>query len=75
MMKIQITNVNMAYEDGEVVGVQVYFHGYTEDRFISVNGTLPLSAEEYEGNESVVKMVGLVRAELAGLFVEQVPSN
>lgn len=74
-MKIQITNVNMAYEDGEVVGVQAYFHGYNEDRTISINGTLPLTAEQYSGNESVIKLVGLVRAEVASYFVEPTASN
>lgn len=59
-MKIQIESVNMIYEGGEVVLVKVDYTARGEV-LRSGRGTLELKAEEYEGNESVVKLESMVR--------------
>ena len=60
-MTIQITNVNMRYADGELDSVQVFFAGRNEDGSINISGYIPLSAEEYTGNESVPTLTALVK--------------
>jgi len=60
-MNIQITSINIRYENNELVGVQVYFTGNNEDRSINLNGYIPLTAEEYTGNEAISKVTAIVR--------------
>ena len=70
-MKIQITSVNMRYSDGKVDRVQVHFTGHDEGRTISINGYIPLTAEEYEGNESVVALEGIVRQQVSEKILQE----
>jgi len=60
-MNIQITNINIRYENGEVTGAQVYFAGHDQDRTMNLNGHIPLTAEEYQGNEAVSALTDLVK--------------
>jgi hypothetical protein len=69
-MIIQITNVSMRYEDGAVASVQVHFNGHNEDRTININGYIPLTAEQYAGNESVTALQAIVRQEVANKIVQ-----
>lgn len=71
-MNIQIANISIRYENNEVAGVQVYFTGNNEDRSININGYIPLTAEEYEGNESVPVLTNLVKQKL---FERLSPAN
>lgn len=58
-MNVQITNINIRYQDGEFAGVQVYFSGTNEDRSINLNGYIPLDSSEFNFNveelQNVVK--------------------
>ncbi|WP_078597107.1 hypothetical protein [Evansella clarkii] len=56
-MNFQIRSVNTRYdENNNVKSVQVAYAAKNEERTISVNGNLELSAEEYAGNESIEKL-------------------
>ena len=71
-MNIQITSVNMRYADGTIDNVQVHFNGRDEERTISVNGYIPLTAEEYEGNEAISTLEGIVRQKVAERITQEV---
>ena len=60
-MNVQITNINISYNDGKINAVQVYFSGATENHEINISGYVPLTAEEYQGNESIEKLTDIVR--------------
>jgi hypothetical protein len=60
-MNIQINNINIRYQEGAVAGVQVYFNGSDNERAINLNGYVPLTPEEYAGNESIANLTTLVR--------------
>lgn len=69
-MIIRINSTNIRYsEDGEVVSVQVHFSGYDESRTINVNGYIPLTTEEYTGNESPAALTEIVKHNLANRLV------
>lgn len=70
-MKIQITSVNMRYDDeGLVDRVQVHFNGHDDERTININGYIPLTAEQYAGNEAVSALEGIVRQEVSTKILE-----
>ena len=69
-MKIQITNVNMRYTDGELV--QVQFSGNDEEHTVNINGYIPLTAEEYDGNESIANLEAVVRQSVAERLLDEV---
>lgn len=60
-MNTQITNINISYTDGKISAVQVYFSGATENHEINISGYVPLTPEEYQGNESIEKLTDIVR--------------
>ena len=60
-MNVQITNINISYNDGKINTVQVYFVGNTDDKNIGINGYVPLTAERFIGNESIEKLTDIVR--------------
>lgn len=60
-MNVQITNINISYTDSKINTVQVYFSGATENHEINISGYVPLTSEEYQGNESIEKLTELVR--------------
>lgn len=66
---IRATNVQWT-EDGEVSSVQVSFSGHTLDRNININGNIPLTAEEYQGNEAIPALTGIVKQHLADRLAE-----
>jgi len=39
----------------------VYFSGATENHEINISGYVPLTAEEYQGNESIEVLTDIVR--------------
>lgn len=69
-MIIQITSVTMRYAEGIVESVQVHFTGRNEERSININGYIPLTSEEYEGNESVNALEGIVRQQVSEKILE-----
>jgi len=60
-MNVQITNINISYNEGKINTVQVYFSGATENHEINISGYVPLTAEEYQGNESIEVLTGIVK--------------
>jgi uncharacterized protein (DUF2126 family) len=64
-MNIQITNVSMRYVDGQIDSVQVHFNGQNEERTVNLNGYIPLTAEQYAGNEAPSTLIEIVRQEVA----------
>lgn len=71
-MNIQITNVSMRYVDGQIDSVQVHFNGQNDERTINVNGYIPLTAEQYTGNEAPSTLIGIVRQEVANKITNDV---
>ncbi len=64
-MNIQISTTSVQYDDqGNVSTVQVHFRGHDDARTININGYIPLSAEEYQGNEALPKLVEIVKQNL-----------
>ena len=63
-MEIQITGVNIRYYSNAVAGVQVHFQGNDAERQINLNGYIPLTAEEYAGNEALATLTTVVRTKL-----------
>ena len=61
-MNVQITNVNIRYQDGQVSGLQVYFSGTNEDRSINLNGYIPLDSSEF--NLDVEELQDLVKTKI-----------
>jgi hypothetical protein len=60
-MNFRISNVQIKYsEDGQLEAVQVYFIGNEQDNSINMSGNIPLTAEEYAGNESVASLAALI---------------
>ena len=60
-MNVQITNININYTDSKINAVQVYFSASTENHEINISGYVPLTAEEYQANESIEKLTDIVR--------------
>lgn len=60
-MNVQITNININYTDSKINAVQVYFSGATENHEINISGYVPLTSEEYQGNESIEVLTGIVK--------------
>lgn len=69
-MNINISRVSMQYSDGQLESVQVHFEGRNEPRTYSINGYIPLTAEEYKGNEAVPALEALVRSQVAEKIME-----
>lgn len=61
----------MRYSGGEVSSVQIHFNGNDEQRTVNINGYIPLTAEEYQGNESIPALVGIVREHVASRLLEE----
>lgn len=64
-MNFQISSVSMRYKDGAFIGVQVHFNAHDTDRVINLNGYVPLTVEEYSGNESMENLITVVRQNVA----------
>ncbi|MCA1058124.1 hypothetical protein LCL96_04225 [Rossellomorea aquimaris] len=62
-MNIRISNVQIKYSDeGQVEAAHVYFIANEPDNSINMNGNIPLTAEEYAGNESVAALASIIKA-------------
>ncbi|WP_183030289.1 hypothetical protein [Clostridium sp. 1xD42-85] len=61
----------MRYKEGQVDSVQVHFNGNDEQRTISISGYIPLTAEQYAGNESVGALEGIVRQEVSEKVLQE----
>lgn len=70
--EVQVTSVNMRYSGGQVSSVQVHFTGHDEERTINLNGYIPLTSEEYQGNESISNLEALVRQKVSQRLMEGV---
>ena len=64
MMQIQITSTNIRYKGDEVEAVNVHFNSRDPQGTINLNGYVPLTAAEYQGNEAPSKLVQVVREKL-----------
>lgn len=60
-MNVQITNINISYTDSKINAVQIYFSATTENHEINISGYVPLTSEEYQGNESIEVLTGIVK--------------
>ncbi|NMH67298.1 hypothetical protein HF072_00575 [Bacillus sp. RO3] len=61
-MNFRISNVQIKYsDDGQLEAVQVYFIANEQDNSINMSGNIPLTAEEYSGNESVAALAGIIK--------------
>lgn len=61
-MKVQITSVNMKYDDdGDIESVKIHFYSNSHNRSVSLNGHFSLSGEDYKGNESVKDLEKLAK--------------
>ncbi|MCM3739245.1 hypothetical protein M3210_03070 [Oceanobacillus luteolus] len=72
-MRVNITNVNMRYNAEGLENVQVHFSGHDDVRTIKVSGYIPLTAEEYAGNEAVTALEVIVRERVSTKIME--PEN
>ncbi|ENH96731.1 hypothetical protein J416_09544 [Gracilibacillus halophilus YIM-C55.5] len=71
-MNVMVTSVNVKYDnEGNQNGVQVQFKASNKERTINANGFIPLTNEQYEGNESIDKLTGIVRQEFANQIMEE----
>ncbi|MFE0506771.1 hypothetical protein ACWF7H_17090 [Peribacillus butanolivorans] len=71
MLEIQITATNIGYTDGGVSAVHVQFQGNDPEQTINLNGYVPLTAEEYQGNEALSVLTEVVRTKLVNRLQPQ----
>jgi hypothetical protein len=64
MLEIQITATNIRYAEGKVAAVHVQFQGRDPEQTINLNGYVPLTADEYQGNESLPVLTDVIRTKL-----------
>ncbi|WP_079708006.1 hypothetical protein [Paraliobacillus ryukyuensis] len=69
-MNITITNVSMNYKEGIVDNVRVNFRGNAEERTITVNGYIPLTAAEYNENSTIDALRSIVRDKVSERILE-----
>ncbi|MDQ0254936.1 hypothetical protein J2S74_002318 [Evansella vedderi] len=63
-MQIQITSTNVQYREDEVSSVSVSFNGRDPERQVNLNGRIPITAEEYNGNSSLPALAKVVKRKL-----------
>ncbi|MGW6384178.1 hypothetical protein [Peribacillus butanolivorans] len=64
MLEIQITATNIRYADGGVSAVNVQFQSKDSEGAINLSGYIPLTTEEYQGNEALSALTEVVREKL-----------
>ncbi|ULM98817.1 hypothetical protein L8956_09080 [Peribacillus frigoritolerans] len=64
MLEIQITATNIRYADGGVSSVNVQFQSKNPEGSINLNGYIPLTTEEYQGNEALLLLTDVVRTKI-----------
>lgn len=60
-MVIQVMSIDVKYRADHPDGVIVSFTASNKSRTISVNGSLPLTDEEYETNQGVRSLEALIK--------------
>ena len=63
-MTFEIRQVNTRYKDNAVDSVQVVYTARNNSRSVTINGNFELTAEEYEGNESISKLENMAKEHL-----------
>lgn len=64
-MNIKIASVQISYEEGGASRIQVFFNGHDENHSVRLDGYIPLTTEQYEGNESYENLLTLVKQEVS----------
>ncbi|MFP3324934.1 hypothetical protein SB775_09280 [Peribacillus sp. SIMBA_075] len=64
MLEIQITTTNIRYADGGVSSVNVQFQSKDPEGSINLNGYIPLTTEEYQGNEALSALTEVARTKI-----------
>lgn len=64
MLEIQITATNIRYADGGVSSVNVQFQSKDSEGTINLSGYIPLSSEEYLGNEALSALTEVARTKI-----------
>ncbi|MFH0070691.1 hypothetical protein [Peribacillus sp. NPDC056705] len=64
MLEIQIIATNIRYEDGGVSSVNVQFQSKDPEGSINLNGYIPLTTEEYQGNEAFLALTEVARTKI-----------
>lgn len=67
-MNIRISTVNVRYQDGQVGGATVHFTGRDDNEYVNISGSLPLTAEEYNGNEAPSALVGVIEGKIVEMM-------
>ena len=60
-MNIQVTSINVRRENGEIIGLQVYFTGRNGDHSINLSGYIPLENGEYEAEVNIPAVENIIR--------------
>ena len=60
-MNIQVTSINVRRENGEVIGLQIYFTGHNGDHSINLSGYIPLENGEYEAEVNIPAVENIIR--------------
>ena len=63
-MTFEIRQVNTRYKDNAVYSVQAVYTARNNSRSVTINGNFELTAEEYEGNESISKLENMAKEHL-----------
>lgn len=64
MLELQITATNIRYTDIGVSAVNVQFQSKDSEGTINLSGYIPLTPEEYLGNEALSSLTEVVRTKL-----------
>ncbi|MBD8589208.1 hypothetical protein IFT92_15510 [Peribacillus simplex] len=64
MLELQITATNIRYTDIGVAAVNVQFQSKDSEGTINLSGYIPLTPEEYLGNEALSSLTEVVRTKL-----------
>ncbi|UOQ85700.1 hypothetical protein [Gracilibacillus salinarum] len=64
-MIVQILGIDSRYQEGSLESVRVRFKMTAEDGNININGYIPLTAAQYQGNEAFTQLEGIVKQEVA----------
>lgn len=59
-MVTEITSINLDYNNGEVNSVKIFFTSRNNGRNIHISGNLPLTGEEYKGNEAIDRLLTMI---------------
>ncbi|MBX9955443.1 hypothetical protein H7T43_11030 [Peribacillus simplex] len=64
MLELQITATNIRYTDSRVSAVNVQFQSKDSEGTINLSGYIPLTPDEYLGNEGLSSLTEVVRTKL-----------